>query len=81
MTNRINVSHHKRLQRGEGESSLIMTVLAGAIAISLVYFGVQWVLKIKEERGKIGQMKEVQKPAPKSMEDVGGYEVEVNPIL
>lgn len=72
--------HQRHCQRGEGESSLIFTVLAGAIAISLVYFGVQWVLKVKEERRNIGQKKELQAP-PKSVDDVGAYEVEVNPIL
>ena len=67
-------------QRGEGESSLIFTLIGAGIAVSLIYFGVQWVLQTKEERRHLGQ-KEVIKPAPKSIDDVGGYEAEVHPLL
>ena len=67
-------------QRGEGESSVLVTVLFAAIAVSAIYFGVQWVLQVKEERRHLGE-KQVEKPAPKSIEDVGAYEVTVHPIL
>lgn len=48
--------------------------------MSAIYYGIHWVLEIKDARNR-RHAQEVQRPVPKSIEDVGGYQITVYPIL
>lgn len=61
-------------QSGGSDVGIIMTVLGGAIVISVIYFTIKFIISIKEARMR-GANTEEQAPPPKSVEEMGGYEV------
>jgi hypothetical protein len=66
-------------QKGEGESSLMITIFGAAIAISVCYYAINWILAVKEARrnGGVNSTKvDETRPPPKTVFDMGGYEVE-----
>jgi hypothetical protein len=70
-------SVRKNLQRGEGESSVLLTIFGVAIALSIGYYVVLYIQEVKESRlkGKAGTATDENRPPPRSIEDVGGYEI------
>lgn len=67
----------KDFQKGEGESSILLTILGAAVALSVGYYAVQYIQEVKESRikGKAGSASDENRPPPRSIEEVGGYEI------
>jgi hypothetical protein len=59
--------------RGQSDFGALAVLLGGAIAISVGYFVINWIISVKDARvhGKV----EEKAPPPKSIQEMGSYEV------
>lgn len=68
---------NKRADAGEGEAGFLLIIIGAAVAISVGYFTIGWIRDVKDARANYGKKGAVNQdaPPPKSLEDMGGYEV------
>lgn len=62
-------------QKGEGESGVLVLVIGVAIAISAIYFTIGWIRSVKENRVNHGAKETPVATPPKTLEEMGDYEV------